>query len=98
MSVAEHPDPAAAPVGEASPSAEPTGAAVPDLAASAEPATVTTDAPIEPGAAGGSLPGVAEPAQAAPVPQARTKTKGVADLVFLRTRLGRRRAGKRRVR
>ena len=37
----------------------------------------------EPAVAAEASPGVAEPAAAAPLPQARTKTKGVADLVFL---------------
>jgi hypothetical protein len=54
-------------------------------------ATDTTEAGATPVASAELLPatsaeaagGVAQPAQAAPQPQARTKTKGVADLVFL---------------
>ncbi|HEX2547919.1 MAG TPA: vWA domain-containing protein, partial [Ramlibacter sp.] len=42
----------------------------------ADPAAATADVAA-------ASAGVAEPAQAAPLPQARTKTKGVADLVFL---------------
>jgi hypothetical protein len=68
MSVAEPSDPTAAPAGE-TPS-DP-GAATAGMAA-----------PEASGVPAGPA-GVAEPAQAAPVPQARAKTKGVADLVFL---------------
>ncbi|MEJ7601565.1 MAG: vWA domain-containing protein [Kofleriaceae bacterium] len=50
-------------------------AATPDLDPTAAPA----EAPI----ADGEVPGVAAPALAAPAPQARAKTKGVADLVFV---------------
>ena len=53
--------------------------AVPPTAEPSEAATVT-EAPMT---VEGASTGVAEPAQAAPVPQARAKTKGVADLVFL---------------
>ena len=84
---------AAAPAGEAPPSAEPTPAAAPSdhAAPAAEPMIHTTEAPIDPatieaaspGAAAAAPAGVAEPAQTAPVPQARAKTKGVADLVFV---------------
>jgi hypothetical protein len=70
MSVPKHADTADASVGEDLSSAEPTAAAPQDEAASANPAPV------------GPL-GVAEPALDAPAPQARAKTKGVADLVFV---------------
>ena len=83
MSVAEHPDPAAAPAGEASPSVAPTPAAPSAPAVAMEPPIGTTEAPIELATTGEASPGVAEPAQATPIPQARAKTKGVADLVFL---------------
>ena len=69
MTVPEHPDPAAATPEGAPPSTAPAPSADAPAAAS-ESAEV----------AGG---GVAEPAAAAAQPQARARTKGVADLVFL---------------
>ena len=43
----------------------------------------TGEAPVVPEQAEEMPQGVAEPAQSAPMPQARAKTKGVADIVFL---------------
>ena len=73
MTVSNHPDVAEAPVG-----------AVPE--ASPEPsAELPVGAPEIPAdaAIADTLPGVAAPALDAPAPQARAKTKGVADLVFV---------------
>ena len=71
-------DGADASVGEAAP---------PDGGAPVEPIVDATAAPLVPPvdaeAAPEGLPGVAAPALAAPAPQARAKTKGVADLVFV---------------
>jgi hypothetical protein len=71
MSIPTHPDVADASVGGAVPSGEATTSTSPEP----EPvAAVDVEmAPL----------GVAEPALDAPVPQARTKTKGVADIVFV---------------
>jgi len=78
MSATEHPDSAAASAVETLPSLDPAADAPPELApAKPEPPTSEPDLIEE------TPPGIAEPANAAPVPQARTKTKGVADLVFL---------------
>ncbi|MBA3774289.1 MAG: VWA domain-containing protein [Ramlibacter sp.] len=59
-------------------------------ATAAEPAvadaagvTGTMEAPVVPEAVAESAQGVAEPAQNAPAPTTRAKTKGVADIVFL---------------
>ncbi len=82
------PDPTALPVPTAPASAETpemsadTGATpepLPDLPAEPANAELLSD----PAAASEASAGVAEPAAAAPLPQARNKTKGVADLVFL---------------
>lgn len=78
MSATEHPDSAAAPAVETLPSLDPAVETPPELApAKPEPPMSEPDLVEEP------PPGIAEPANAAPVLQARTKTKGVADLVFL---------------
>jgi len=74
------PEPSTSPV----PGTEPTA----DTAATLEAPGVAMEAPpLEPAAEPAPLEdpslGVAQPAAAAPQPQARTKTKGVADLVFL---------------
>ena len=74
------PAPADTPVADTVAMPEP----VPDL--SAEPVnTEPANAELlpDPAVADEAPAGVAEPAAAAPLPQARTKTKGVADLVFL---------------
>ena len=79
MNVSENPDPATAPHTSASgsdPATSNASAQPPSVGEANEP--VSDTAVIEE-----SSPGVAEPAQATPVPQARAKTKGVADLVFL---------------
>ena len=68
MTVPEHPDPAAETPEGGPPTATPSPS--PDAAMASEPAEM----------AGG---GVAEPAAGAAQPQARARTKGVADLVFL---------------
>ncbi len=77
MTPPEHPDTAAASLDGA-----PTHA---DTAVTAETTAAPTGSTAEPASedtvAGPA--GVAEPAAAVPVPQARAKTKGVADLVFL---------------
>jgi len=75
MSVTEHAVAAAATADESLSSTLPTGVA-PEGAAPVEP-EVETDAGVE------DAQGIAEPAQDAPAPQARAKTKGVADLVFV---------------
>lgn len=71
MSLPKHPEKLDESMGEALPGAE-TTAGTPDTAAPAD-ASSTADAPA----------GIAEPAPNALVPQARAKTKGVADLVFV---------------
>jgi len=58
-------------------------AVLPELPPPVEPADGRTETPPEPPSGGADLPGVAVPAVAAPAPQARAKTKGVADLVFV---------------
>lgn len=92
----ERPDPWALPSAEVSPP-EPTPSAPPAEPAPETPAVSATDAPTldpalaatetpvlaEPAATEQVPPGVAAPAAAAPVPQARSKTKGVADIVFV---------------
>lgn len=84
MSATEHPDTAATPATETPPVSEPETAVPPEYAPPpAEPVPVTTEARGELDAPEEAPPGVAEPAQAVPLPQARAKTKGVADLVFL---------------
>ena len=85
MSGTEHPDPSSAQSSEATPSAEPTLPAEPALEAPVEPAAGTTEAPtpVEPAMIEEVSPGIAAPAAAAPVPQTRSKTKGVADIVFV---------------
>lgn len=78
-------NPTAPPVAAVPASAE----ALADKAVTPEPLPVMPAEPAnaellnEPPVAAHDLPGVAEPAAAAPLPQARTRTKGVADLVFL---------------
>lgn len=51
--------------------------------APAEPVDGTTETSLDSPLSAIALPGVADPAVAAPVPQARAKTKGVADIVFV---------------
>jgi hypothetical protein len=82
MSTAEHPDnPSPDPAG----TAQPTTSAEPSLEAplSSEASSGEGIAPAEPGAAEEASTGVAAPAAAAPIPQTRSKTKGVADIVFV---------------
>jgi hypothetical protein len=85
MSDPVHPDPPSPPGPEAMPSAEPTPPAEPAHEAPADPAAGMTEAlaPGEPAVIEEASPGIAAPAAAAPVPQARAKTKGVADIVFV---------------
>jgi von Willebrand factor type A domain len=72
--------------GEPGSSADPTSS---ESAAPVDPLAMNPSPPLDPaigaeGASGGAAPGgVAEPAREAPAPQARAKTKGVADLVFV---------------
>lgn len=85
MSNPEHPD--LAPISPV-PSSVETGDTPSEIAPVADPGTGITDVPTEllvgePALEPETSPGVAEPAAAAPVPQARAKTKGVADLVFV---------------
>jgi hypothetical protein len=80
MSMTEDP---AAPVPPVPPASEPT-----QIAPAADSATGITETPTElavnePPLIAGTSPGIAEPAAAAPLPQVRAKTKGVADLVFV---------------
>jgi hypothetical protein len=77
MSVLNHLDAADAAGGKAPSSSEPATAAGPDPAAPVETSAG------HPGASATAPLGVAEPALDAPAPQARAKTKGVADLVFV---------------
>jgi hypothetical protein len=86
MNTTGHPDPSSPPQGaEATPSAEPTLPTEPAPEAPFDPAADVTEAPplVEPAMAEQSPPGVAAPAAPAAVPQARSKTKGVADIVFV---------------
>jgi hypothetical protein len=85
MSGTEHPDPFSPQGAEKTPSAEPTLTAEPALEAPMDPAVDLAEAPapIEPAVNEENSPGVAMPAATAPVPQARSKTKGVADIVFV---------------
>ncbi len=83
MSVTKHPDADAASVIEAPSSPELTTSTPMEAEVVTHPMGSTTDAQAEPLAIEETPAGVAEPAQAAPVPQARAKTKGVADLVFV---------------
>jgi hypothetical protein len=76
MSASKLPDDAEQPAGEEA-SDEPTPTTPKDPADAVETAGDTTEPPLPAPA------GVAEPALNAPVPLARTKTKGVADLVFV---------------
>ena len=85
MSIPEHPD--TAPLSPVPPSSE-TGATPIEITPAADPGTSTTEVPTElligePAPGTETSPGIAEPAAAAPVPQTRAKTKGVADLVFV---------------
>lgn len=71
------------PESSADPAASP-GAADAAAPAVADPAAASADtAAATEGSTGEAGAGVSEPAQAQPAPQARGKTKGVADLVFL---------------
>ena len=87
MNTPEHPEAAATPLVEtplSMPATEPHPAPPPESAAALAPATEALAEPAAPdGAEPGGTTGVAEPAAAAPLPQARTKTRGVADLVFV---------------
>lgn len=83
------PDPIASPVFAAPVPAPVPAETLADNAGTTEAMSVMPDEPAkaepsaEPSGAAEDSLGVAEPAAAAPLPQARTKTKGVADLVFL---------------
>jgi hypothetical protein len=90
MSIPEHP--ATDPVPPIPPSSEPDAAPadIPpaDMTPAADSAAGATEATTEPVMSQPAIdtqtsPGIAEPAAAAPVPQTRAKTKGVADLVFV---------------
>lgn len=84
MSATEHPDPSTQGT-EAAPAVEPSLS--PELASGVpvDPASSVAEVPTPTGPATGEVvpPGIAAPAPAAPIPQARTKTKGVADIVFV---------------
>jgi hypothetical protein len=80
MSIPNHSE---ASVGEGLSSAEPTNAEPPDGGARAVPVSATTETPLELPVEAGAPLGVSEPALGAPMPQARAKTKGVADIVFV---------------
>jgi len=82
MSGTEHPD-APSPQGtEAITAAETT---LPAEVAPVDPAAGMTEmpAPMEPATTEEISPGIEAPAATAPMPQARSKTKGVADIVFV---------------
>lgn len=98
MSATEHPDPSlpAGPVPAGpvtAPALEPTppsgeplpsDAGAPDTALGPPPEmTAAAAAPFEDAPPEAASAGIAAPAAAAPVPQARSKTKGVADIVFV---------------
>jgi von Willebrand factor type A domain len=83
MSIPEESAIAAMPLAESPPAVKPPTDAPLDAAAAAVPVTVAAEAPVEPAHIEEALPGIAEPAPTAPLPQTRAKTKGVADLVFL---------------
>jgi len=72
-----------APPGEPTPSTEPTFDTPSDLTGRSSEATPSVDTPAEPAAVEEIPSGIAGPATASPFPQARSKTKGVADIVFL---------------
>jgi hypothetical protein len=78
MSVTDPADASSAPIVDAPPAAGP-----PADAPSADSVPGTMEAPIAPATSDVPPAGIAEPALGAPVPQARAKTKGVADIVFL---------------
>jgi hypothetical protein len=81
MSSTEHPE-ATLPVGPEDTSSAGSTVPVDPTAGAVDSASAGPTAPTYP--AGGEAPqGVAAPASAPPVPQARAKTKGVADIVFL---------------
>ena len=85
MSNPEQRDPTSPQGSEAAPSPEPTLATEPALDAPVNPDASPADAPVPgpPALVEDISPGVAAPAPNAPIPQARSKTKGVADLVFV---------------
>jgi hypothetical protein len=80
---------AGADAGDEGSTADSPTATPPDVTTSADTVGGTAETPLEPsasapGEASTAAPrGVAEPARDAPAPQARAKTKGVADLVFV---------------
>ena len=74
MSDVKSPDVADAPTGVEPPPAEPT---------TAVPVADPPEVPVEPALDAPVAGGVAEPALDAPAPQVRSKTKGVADIVFV---------------
>jgi hypothetical protein len=76
-----HPVEPDTPAGDAATAEAPTSLATDPVASPAPEHGVATTELLDPFPAGPQ--GIAEPAQAAPQPQARAKTKGVADLVFL---------------
>ena len=57
--------------------------AAPEATVDAAAGTAEVPAPLEPATIEEVSSGVAAPAQPPPVPQARSKTKGVADIVFV---------------
>ena len=72
---------AAEPQADFLPAEEPTTTAATADVAAPDPGVATEALAADPAATG--VQGIAEPAHDAPAPQARTKTKGVADIVFL---------------
>jgi len=86
MSGTDRSDPTSPPIPEVTPSIDPTLTAEPTPAATVDPAFGAAEAAAPPELTGNeenSLLGVSAPAAAAPSPQTRPKTKGVADIVFL---------------
>ncbi len=85
MSAIEHPDSSSAPATATSPAGEPplSPELTPDASVDPAVGVVEAPAPVEPATNQGNPPGIAAPAPAAPIPQARAKTKGVADIVFV---------------
>ena len=82
MITAEHPDKSSP---DTAGTAQPTTPAEPSLEAplSPESSSGVGTAPAEPAALEEASTGIAAPAAAAPIPQTRSKTKGVADIVFV---------------
>lgn len=83
MNASKHPDPPASPDASTAATIESSIADSSEPESAAEPAGEAIEPVSDTAVIDAAAPGIAEPAQATAVPQARAKTKGVADLVFL---------------